>query len=380
MATKAIPITKEQLVIFLTSYLTKNNQMSTSYAAAVDATTGLIEKIAYTFRLPQEYTDNTYEPFWGDDLPVGANLEEYFIDPVMPADFNPEGDTLLKRVDPSFRKAYYSVVNEIKDIVLSISRIGYKKSFGRPEELARYIADLTKAFQDSRTLFRNGVAKTGFDNAVSLVKDSQAISVAVFAANTAYTKGTYLKDKATATAYGVVFKDIPNSGGPTTWANAVTGGYIVPLNLVTPIADITDEKSASDFILAVKKLAEKLRHPRQGYSLSGNLLGTSANLVCFVKEGVIPTTEVTTLVGAFNKEYLAMPMTLKSVVDFGTGNDDVIAAVMDERMVRAHLQVNDAESFPNAENGTTKFYYHMNSLIRTSPNVFCHVFTKKEGA
>lgn len=380
MATNAHPITQEQLETLVAGYIAANKQLFTDYKPSIDAMTGLLEKIAYTFELPQEYQDDTYAQFWGSDIPVGAALEEYFTDPIMPTDFNAEGDTLLQRVDPSFRKAYYSTVLPVKDIVLSISKIAYKQSFGNPAEMARWVASLTKSFSDSRTLFRNAVAKQGFDNAVTLIKNSVASSVAVFAANTAYTKGTYLKSAASNPKYGVVFQDIPNSGGPTTWANAVSNGYIVELNLVTPIADITDEKSASDFILEVKKLAEKLRHPRQGYSLSGNMLGTRANLICFVKEGVIPTTEVTTLVGAFNKEYLAMPMTLKSVIDFGEGNDDVIAAVVDERMTRAHLQVNDSESFPNAENATIKFYYHMNELIRTSPNVFCHVFTKKAGA
>ena len=377
MATKATPITIETLEQYYASWYTAQKSLNQNFTPTTEENSGLLVKSAITFTLPQDYTDRTYDRFWGEDIPQGGYIEEYFNDPIMPTPFNKEGDTLLTRVDPSRRPAYYSESLPIQDIVLSRPRVDYYQAMRSAETYAKFMADIDKQFSDSRTLYRNYFAKKGLDNIITLAKNAYATTT-TFTANTAYAKGAYLRSAASGSSivYGVVFKDIPASGGPTTWANAVTGGYIVPLTIMETITDITDNTSAVAFLTSVKTLMERCKHPHQGDSLSGNLLGTSANYFGFIASGKLPIIDTNTLAGAFHQEKLAPGVNFEPVADFGDGNDDIIAMVADDRIVRAHNQINLVEAFNNAENATTKYYAHMAGLVRTSPNVLFHLWKK----
>lgn len=374
MATKATPITIKTLEDYYSSWLTTLQTLNPNYTPSVDENAGLLAKSAMTFTLEQDYEDETYSRFWGEDLPVGDYTEEYFYDPIMPTAFNPEGNTLLTRVDPSRRPAYYATSLPIQDIVLSRPRIEYYRAMRSVEDYARYMAGIDKEFSDSRTLYRNYFAKQGIDSVIGAVKNAYGTTT-TFTANTAYKKGAYLRSAGSGTiVYGVVFKDIPASGGPTTWANAVAGGYIVELNIMETINEVTDNDSATAFLVSVKKLIERKKHPRQGNSLSGNLIGTKGNYFGLVREGVLPEVDAKTLSGAFHENRLAPGVDFEPVADFGEGNDDILAIVADERIVRAHNQINTVEAFDNPENSTTKFYAHMSGLVRQSPNVLIHVY------
>lgn len=379
MAT-AIPATTETLQSFIHAYVTEASMGNPSINLDEVTIANFMRKCALMFTLPQNYKVDKLNHLIGEDLPAGGYTEEYFVDPIMPEDYDPTGKDTLAPNDATFRKNYYNlgltrkklkITTRFNDLYLGVMTTA----------MAEYIlSDIVKKWVDSRDLWMYGIRKQALGNSILKVNSIFATTT-TFAANTAYSVGAYLRSSSSGTiAYGVVFKNIPASGGPTTWANAVAQGYIVDLtNMRTSLSDVTDADTGEAFVTQIKKDVENTSEPQQGYSLSGNLMGIAPGLVLYVKNGIMPTLDVKTLAGAFHTDRLAIPARVVTLRDFGDGvPDNVMAFMTDERAIKVHTQFRSVRTQLNADGDFLNNVFHYAPLARLSANTYLKLYTKAQ--
>ena len=106
-------ISTEQLKNVVKNYLKENDIDLTSdeYAALdkVSAVTGLMNKIAATFTIEGDYTEEGLADLDGPEIATGNALEEYFRDFVEPSDFDETGANALAPSYPHNAPVSYSV-------------------------------------------------------------------------------------------------------------------------------------------------------------------------------------------------------------------------------------------------------------------------------
>ena len=103
------------------------------------------------------------------------------------------------------------------------------------------------------------------------------------------------------------------------------------------IAKPVDTVSGEAFIKAVKNIAEDASFARDITVGEKTItLGAAEGLTLYLNKGIMSSLEVDTLAGAFNKEDLAMPVTIK-VVDFGAtgmGTNQAYGLIVDNRAIK----------------------------------------------
>ena len=107
-------------------------------------------------------------------------------------------------------------------------------------------------------------------------------------------------------------------------------------------------------------------------------------MVLLVKQGVIPTLQVDTLAGAFNKEELAVPTDVIVVKDFGSttvtvGESSVdvskaYAVLVDGRGMRLHNTYNATRSNENGDGDFLNIFRHTEDTPYLSRNTFIKVY------
>ena len=102
-----------------------------------------------------------------------------------------------------------------------------------------------------------------------------------------------------------------------------------------------------------------------------------ANRRLVIDTSLMPELEVKTLAGAFHDERLAMPATMSEVEDFGAGNSDVLAILLDERGAKLHNSYNATRTQPLADDDAILYVKHTEDTAFISANTFVHVFLKK---
>ena len=366
-------ISTEQLKTIVKNYLDEGNitMDSAEYAALdkISTVTGLINKIAATFTIEGDYTEEGLADLDGPEIATGNALEEYFRDFVEPSDFDDTGANAMAPAYPHNAPVSYSVEQKKQTFKTTESMSGYAQSFKDAAEVATYVSGITRRLYDSETLWRNGLKKQLLG---IVAKEHTRNPTKTYAAASASTLKVGEKVKDGNGIPYVVRKSIANN---TTLENAVAAGQLVKLDLATAMAVPTDATTGEAFIKSVKDYVAKFMKPRSGYSLNGNIAGKGTYKL-YIKEGILPSIEVDTMAGAFNADKLTFGVPVVEVTDFGD-NANVFAMLVDTRGIRVSNVEKIATSDTNGQGAFVNYYIHERPLAHWSPNVKVHVWNKQ---
>lgn len=276
-------MTSSQLAAFVASYVAANKQAGT-WNPTRDNFTGMLDKIGKQITLDGDFQDKLPE-LSGDELPLGKTIEEYFIDLTLPEAFEFEDGT-------GNSKENIPALPAVEDVVYSYT-LGRKK-------------------------IRTTIPYDNFERACIDASTAGNVSAKVM---------ERLTNSQSMYVYGIKKQLLGNAA-----TKAVAAGCVATVSI--PV----DTETGEAFIEQVKKDVEDASFAHEG-GLGGALIGAAPSLVLYVKKGVIPNLEVQTMAGAFNKEDLALGITVKVVDDFGT-NDECWAILVDPRAVKLHQGYN----------------------------------------
>ena len=369
-------LTKEQLATLLANYLKANKIAVAGFEASKDNVLGLLDKIGKTIEIDGVYAS---ELDWmdGDTLPAGKTIEEYFEDFIAPEDYVKEsGLGNINGPEIGARPVRYSYTQGRKKWKVKKYFDDLERAFSTEAGAINALEGITERLESSYRMWRDDAKRALLGTLATKAKEIMNTTTA-YGTSKAFTTGTALKKDAAGTAIGIVFKDIPSSNS-LTWDKAVAQGFIAPVALVekvdVPIDDVTDEA----FIIAIKKAVRKMKF-KNHENLNGALVKPTpeANRRLVIDTSLMPELEVKTLAGAFHEERLAMPATMTEVEDFGAGNGDVLAILLDERGAKLHNSYNATRTQPLADDDAILYVKHTEDTAFISANTFVHVFLKK---
>lgn len=377
-------LTLEELKTTILAMFNDTNIASATFQNVVDEISGLTMKCAKMVINESNFSHTIDDHFNGDDLPIGGFIEEYFNDMVAPISYDPDGTNTLQPHYPTKMPAYYSYPLEGLNFPITIRKVEYKQFFTDAENAARYIANLLKKHSDAQRIYRYGKKKALLGYFAKLAIDAKG-NATTFAANTAYQQGAYLKDS-DKSEWGVVIKDIPATGGPSSFTGAVSGGYISVLGVVEAVVVPNDTASGEVFIKKVKADVEKSERPSNANNLAGAIIQPErSNMLLVLREGVMPSLEVDTMAGAFHRDDLDTGLRQIVVDDFGgwtdsaDGNlldDEIIGIVLDERGAKLHLAEIQTDEQINAEGHFYTIFTYSRYVPYVSPYTYIKVYLR----
>lgn len=303
-----------------------------------NALSGLLNKVAKQLTLDGNFNDRLPE-LDAKELPYGNIIEEWYQGLVPVRMFKDITDTNVADVEltpafPDYEDPAYSQSMERTYFKTTLTYDELNDAVNNPEDLARLTNMVLKRLYDSYAQYRYDCKKELLGETIKKV-NAQVTSAVVFAAATSYTKGQIVKD-ASENIY-VVRKAITGNASNTI-AKLLADGSLVKQEIIETLAAPTDTTTGEAFIKSVKEKVEDASFATEGNSIAGNVIGAEEGLVLFVKKGVMPSVEVNTLAGAFNKEDLAIPATVKVVEDFGSDESGAWAILVDSRAIKLHPQ------------------------------------------
>lgn len=297
-----------------------------SQAAAWSASTGnfvgLLDKIGKQVTIDGGFNDKLPE-LEGDELPLGKTVEEYFIDLTLPTAYTSaatDGADDLVPALPTVESVAYCYSLGRQYVKTTLPYDNFERGMISPEASANLGAKIIERLQNSYDLTKFAMKKQLLGNAI---------------------------DK------------------------AVTAGAVA--TLAVPVDTQTGEAA----IKQVKKDIESAQFAHMGDCLAGSncLIGASPELVLYVKKGVMPSLEVDTFAGAFNREDLAIPCRIKVVDDFGSlTNSTVWALLVDPRGIKLHNGYNAVRSKENGQGDFINFYRHFEETGFISKYVFIKAY------
>ena len=374
MADSTRQLTLKGLIQTIADYVDINKLGSNSYELSKDNTAHLIDKIGDIVTIPTNYVDKL-DIFNGSPLPYGKDIEEWFQDlvlPVNPDDYSDE--EALKYFNPTFRPTSYSITLGKKVIPLSFKYNDYQRAVLNGEQYAMFIAKNAQVLADSMLLFKYNLKREVIGKVATKAINTMATTT-VFATNTAYTEGTYLKESAESNVRGVVVKEIPSTNS-TTWTNLVANGSIVVLDLVTTIAKPTDTTTGEAFTIQLMDDVEIASDNNEGHSFNGNTIGAvpSDGLVLLVKHGVMSKLKVQTQAGAFHLDKVAIPTRVIPLPDFGNADDSIYAILIDTRMIRLRVGYDAMRENVNGLKDHITYFRHTENTAFVSNNTYFKVY------
>lgn len=289
---------------------------------------GLIDKVGKTMRIDGLYNDHLPE-LDGENLPLGKTIEEYFIDLTLPTAFTDcatDGANDLAPALPSVEDVCYSYTLGRQYIKTTVPFDNIERAFNSSEGAASAITDISTKLQNSYDQTMYAIKKQLLGNAISKCLAAKATNTDVYKS----------------------------------------------------IAMPTDTASGEAFITEVKKDVEDASFAHEG-GLNKALIGASPELVLYVLKGVMPSVEVNTLAGAFNKDDLTIPARVKVVDDFGTitggtAGKKVFAILCDPRAIKTHLGYNAARYKENGQGDFVNYYRHFEVTGFISKYAYMKVF------
>ena len=254
-------------------------QSAENFTAVINDTTGLVEKCMDQICLNQLFTDKLPE-LDGDEKEFGAYVEEYGMGLLVPkaATTLVDGQSYgVPYYAPAVQGTFHSWKLPEYIVAGSTSYNKYKSSMKSPEAYASFVSNVLKQMIDS------------------------------------YNQARYEEKKEL-----------------LGWA---ANNVAVKQVLAKPV----DTTSGEAFIKAVKNIAEDASFARDITVGEKTItLGAAEGLTLYLNKGIMSSLEVDTLAGAFNKEDLAMPVTIK-VVDFGAegmGTNKAYGLIVDNRAIK----------------------------------------------
>lgn len=363
-----------ELNAVVAAYVAANKIAQSSFTATYNNTADLFDQIAKTFILDGMFADKLPE-LDGDELPLAKTLQEYYANLIEPTDYDDSGASDAAPADLTYMAPCYSYNLGRKKFKDTKRYEDLQVAFTNEQEYIAAIDLITKRLWDSYALYKYTCKKELLAKYAQAAEEAVA-STTTFAASTNYKAGVYLRSASSGTIkHGVVVKEIPASQTPAlTWATAVSGGYIVVLDLVSNIAIPTDTATGEEFIKAVKTYVRKSKFVTEGNSLAGNTLGASEGMLLIINTSVIPSLEVDTWAGAFHKEDAMFDVNVKEVDDFGSDSTGVYAMLIDVRACKMHLGYQAVRTRENADGDFINFVLHTMSTAAYSKFTFLHVF------
>ena len=316
-------MTKSALETAAKTYVDASKQLNTTFTATVDDFTKAIEKIGQitTLYLPQ--IDKLPE-LDGNNLPYGQIIEEVMVNDFLPTDYSyVDGDNVKSSPRPTFDEAVYSYPLADKLFEVGIPYSQFQKVSLDAGSYANFVSS-SIATLDSSVNAWNYAAKR------------------------------QLLGNVCAQAY-------------STWhgsdSNCCSTGYGAPKDW--------DEDASEKFIRAVLNQIEEASDMNES-NLAGHTVAAAPSLTLYVNKKVMPSVKVKALAGAIHKEELAIPAKIKTVLDFGEGNDNVVALLIDDRAVKLHDDINEVESI--AANFVVSTKRHLKQTGYISKYGFVHLF------
>lgn len=299
---------------------------------------GLLDKIGKTVRLDGLFNDKLPE-LEGENLPLGKTIEEYMIDLTLPeaySNITTEGAKDVVPALPSVEDVAYSYTLGREKIKTTIPYNNLERAFNSTEESASAIANISEKLQNSFDLTRYFTKKQLLGNLATKVFEAMG------------------------------------SGEP----------YASDASEVYKSIDLpTDATKAEALIQQWKDDVENASFAHEG-GLAKALIGATPSLTLFVKKGVMSGVQVNALAGAFQKEELAIPATIKIVEDFGTitggtSGKEVFAMMVDTRGVKLHNGYNATRTSPNADGDFMNVVRHFEDTGFISKYTYVKIYETK---
>lgn len=322
-------MTLESLKTFATGYVAAAQQAG-AWQETHNNLYKVLDKVGKMITLDGEFQDSLPE-LSGDDLPLGKTIEEYFIDLTMPVDFKaPDNsgtgyaEAALKPYLPDTEEPAYSYSLGRKVLPTTIPYDNVERGAVNAEAAGNMIAKVSEKFADSGSLYRYALKKQLIGNMIT-----KAITV-----------------------------------------DAAEG------KIVSTIAKPVDTATGEAFIKEVKTIKENFEFANEGNCLSKALIGKTpeANLMLYIKKGVLPSLEVDTLTGAYHLDKIAIPCRVKVVDDFGSADEKVFAVMLDSRGVKLHKDYLTTKPQENAFSDFVNLFEHSEYTGFISKFTAVHVF------
>lgn len=297
-------------------------QSAENFTAVINDTTGLVEKCMDQICLNQLFTDKLPE-LDGDEKEFGAYVEEYGMGLLVPkaATSLVDGQSYgVPYYAPAVQGTFHSWKLPEYIVAGSTSYNKYKSSMKSPEAYSAFVSSVLKQMIDS------------------------------------YNQARYEEKKEL-----------------LSWA---ANNVAVKQILAKPV----DTVSGEAFIKAVKDIAEDASFARDITVGEKTItLGAAEGLTLYLNKGIMSSLEVDTLAGAFNKEDLAMPVTIK-VVDFGAtgmGTNQAYGLIVDNRAIKLFPNRNTVGEDVNAYHDFVTVSRHVIDTPFVSKFATCVALTEK---
>lgn len=307
-------MTIEGLKTFVKTYVDKTKQAG-AWVSSTDNLLKLQDKVGKQITLDGSFQDKLPE-LSGDSLPLGKTIEEWFVDLTLPTDFDATGKDNDSPAYPSVEDVAYCYTLGRKKIKTSEPYDNVERAALTPEDAANMTGKIMERIQNSESLYEYNLKKQLLAN---------------------------MADKAAANAKVVA---LPNT-----------------------------TENAENAIIALKEAVEDASFAHEGDSLTSTaLIGASPELVLYVKKGFMPSVEVKAFAGAFQKEELAIPCTIKVVDDIPCTDTKVWGVMVDPRGIKLHTGYKAMRSHENADGDFINYVLHTEFTGFISKYTFVRVF------
>lgn len=298
-----------------------NIAQNAPFNPTVETLSGLLIKIGKQLMLDSKFSDRLPE-LDAEELNYGTTIEEYFINLVLPVDFDGDGATNNAPARPAFETVQYSYELGRKTFKTTVDDSKYQAGMLGQSEFVDLTSKILYQFYQSWEVYKYTVKKQTLGRAIQ---------------------------KATAT------------------------------NLVTSLAAPTDTSTGEAFIKSVKQKVIELRDfITEGNNINGTVMSQAPELVMYIKGAtILPSLEVDTWAGAFHKELAGIGVTVKNLEDFGviTGaNEDAYAVLLDPRGIKVHPHQINTTSNDNAQGEFRNFYLHSTFTAHISKVTNLHIW------
>ena len=297
-------------------------QSAENFTAVINDTTGLVEKCMDQICLNQLFTDKLPE-LDGDEKEFGAYVEEYGMGLLVPkaATSLVDGQSYgVPYYAPAVQGTFHSWKLPEYIVAGSTSYNKYKSSMKSPEAYSSFVSSVLKQMIDSYNQARYEEKKELLGWAANNVAVKQILA-----------------------------KPVDTTSGEA---------------FIKKVKDIAEEASfARDITVGEKTIT----------------LGAAEGLTLYLNKGIMSSLEVDTLAGAFNKEDLAMPVTIK-VVDFGAngmGTNQAYGLIVDNRAIKLFPNRNTVGEDVNAYHDFVTVSRHVIDTPFVSKFATCVALTEK---
>lgn len=372
-----------ELKSVVASYVAGTKISVDTFTATRANTVGLLDTLGKIYNNVQNFNDKL-DIFNGEDLSFGKTIEEWADDLILPQDYDASGANALTPHYSTYRPTSFSYTLGRKKIPQTIKNNDIERAVHNVGQLVSIVSSKTKAMYDSETMLQYAIKRQALGvlatRCVEAMKQSNA-TVTLSALSGSISSNVAINQTV---AVGtnpydiyIAVKAIASTDG-LTGETAVAGGYLIKLDLTTDIAIPTDDTTGEAFIKQVKSDVEIASDFSEGHSLNGNTLGgnAEAGLVLVMLQGVMPSLEVDTLAGAFNKEQLAIPATIKVIKDFGNADSKIYAMLVDRRIMRNHNTYRAVRENLNGDGDFLNMFYHSENTVHVSRNCFVKIYKK----